>query len=546
MGHVVCAALCADAIFRDWAARANILCVEDVEELSALMNADPVEWIFSVGNPFILPPDVFARVRQGAFNYQDGPLPRYAGAHSMSWARLAQETDYAIAWHRSNDGVNPGELVVERQVSIASTDTALTLNLKCHEAAVEAFRELLAGLTNGELHAGSQALVDGSVFQRRRRPDAAGCLRWNRSAQDLSTITRALDYGPYNSNPLCLPKALLGDDVVAVRRLEAFATRCGLPAGSLVEIHLSHWRVATGTEDVDVWFGGPDGRTLDARTLARQSGLNVGDRLPILSEEEARSITVAHGILAPREKFWRQRLEQFKTLQLPFLSSPETAASPRWQLSSWLIPSALAEWSPVDRTEGLLSAWLIYLARITGESELQLGWVPATNGSRAGIRAVEVLVASVVPMQMTIDLASDFAEVRRAVAAECADLREHDTFPRDLIARSPTLRGKEALQSRRPWPIGVTVTANSCSAAGDLPSSPNSETALSGDFLTFELCALDGSFRWHFDASRLATKQIDRMTQHLQNLLCAVIADAQQPVARVELLSSEERSYLLS
>ncbi|ANW03100.1 hypothetical protein LMTR13_26110 [Bradyrhizobium icense] len=43
----------------------------------------------------------------------------------------------------------------------------------------------------------------------------------------------------------------------------------------------------------------------------------------------------------------------------------------------------------------------------------------------------------------------------------------------------------------------------------------------------------------------MAPKQIDRMTQHLQNLLCAVIADAQQPVARVELLSSEERAYLL-
>ncbi|WP_392692096.1 AMP-binding protein [Bradyrhizobium sp. RDI18] len=35
------------------------------------------------------------------------------------------------------------------------------------------------------------------------------------------------------------------------------------------------------------------------------------------------------------------------------------------------------------------------------------------------------------------------------------------------------------------------------------------------------------------------------MTQHLQNLLCAVIGDARQPVARLELLSPEERAYLL-
>ncbi len=35
------------------------------------------------------------------------------------------------------------------------------------------------------------------------------------------------------------------------------------------------------------------------------------------------------------------------------------------------------------------------------------------------------------------------------------------------------------------------------------------------------------------------------MTQHLHNLLCAVMADAQQPVGRIGLLSSDERSYLL-
>ncbi|MCA6108066.1 amino acid adenylation domain-containing protein, partial [Bradyrhizobium cenepequi] len=545
MGHDIRAVLCADAIFSDWAARANILCVATVEELSSLLKAEPVDWLFSVGNPFMLPADVLGRVRQGAFNYHDGPLPRYAGVHATSWALLAQEAEHGITWHRIDGGVDTGDLVVQRQVLIAPSDTALTLNLKCYEAAIEGFGELLTRLTNGELSGRPQALADRSVFPKRRRPDAAGCLRWDRSAQALSAMTRALDFGPYHSNPLCLSKALVADDVVAVRCLEAAAGRSGFPAGSLVEIHPSHWRVATGTEDVDVWFGSSDGQALDARALARRSDLDVGDRLPILSDDEARSITVTHEMLAPRESFWRQRLEQFNILQLPFLSPPQAVAPPRWQSSSWLIPSALAELPPVDRTEYLLSALLVYLARITGETELQLGWTPAPIKSRAGSKAVEVLVASVVPMEIIVDLGHDFAEVRRAVAAECAQLRENGSFARDLIARYPTLRGAEVLRSRRPWPIGVTVTANSGSAAGDLASSPSFETPLSGDLLTFEVCVLEGSFRWHFDAGRLAPKQIDRMTQHLQNLLCAVMADAEQPVGRIGLLSSDERTYLL-
>ncbi|WP_159109430.1 formyltransferase family protein [Bradyrhizobium sp. USDA 3458] len=93
MGHVIGAALCADGVFRDWAVRSNIPSVASVEELSSFLKAASVDFIFSVANPFILPSDVLGRVRQGAFNYHDGPLPRYAGTRATSWALLAQETE---------------------------------------------------------------------------------------------------------------------------------------------------------------------------------------------------------------------------------------------------------------------------------------------------------------------------------------------------------------------------------------------------------------------------------------------------------------------
>ncbi|WP_172402092.1 AMP-binding protein, partial [Ensifer aridi] len=545
MGHDIRAVLSADTLFADWAACANISVVASVEELSTLLATEPVEWIFSIANPFLLPADVFGRARQGAFNYHDGPLPRYAGTHATSWALLAQESEHAISWHRIDDGVDTGDVAVQRQVVIAPNDTALSLNLKCYEAAVEGFRELLTGLANAELRLRPQALAGRSYFAARRRPDAAGCLRWHRSAQDLSAMTRALDFGPYHPNPLCLPKALAGDDVVLVRRLEVLTRRSGLPAGCLLELHPNHWRVATGTQDVDVWFASLDGQAVDARALARHCDFDVGDRLPILSDDQARSLTAAHEEIAPREDFWRQRLEQLKILQLPFWSSCAAEAPPKWESSSWQVASALAELPAKDRLERLLAAWLVYLARIAGATEFQLGWTPAPKASQAGLPAVEALIASVVPMEVTIDLTHDFAAVRRAVAAEWDRLKEHDSFARDLIARYPTLRTMKALLSRRPWPIGITITANSCSAAGDLPSSQSAGAPRCGEVLTFEVCALDGSFRWHFDANRLAPKQIDRMAQHLQNLLSGAIADAEQPVGRIDILPAEERRYLL-
>ncbi|WP_162458194.1 amino acid adenylation domain-containing protein, partial [Mesorhizobium tianshanense] len=545
MGHDIRAVLSADATFANWTDRANLPCLSSVEELSSFLKSEPVEWLFSVANPFILPADVLGRISQGAFNCHDGPLPRYAGTHATSWALLAQESEHAITWHYIDDGFNPGDIAVQRQVLVAPTETALTLNLKCYEAAVEGFRELLGGLAGGKLTTRPMPPEDRSYFPSRQRPDAAGILRWDRSAQDLSAMARALDFGPFYPNPMCLCKALAGQEVVAVRRLEMLPCRSGLAAGRLLEIHPGHWRVATGTHDVEVWFGSLDGEPLEAQALASRNDLAEGDALPVLSDDQARCLTAIHEEIASSEAFWGRRLEQFKTVQLPYLSSGTAKAPPAWQSSSWQVSNALAELPPADRVEDLLTAWLIYLALVSGQIDLQLGWRPAPKPARARVKAAGAVIASAVPMEVTLDLAWDFKQTRKAVAAEIAHLSKHDSFARDLVGRSPPLRDIEALRSQRPWPVGVAIAGQNSSVGPNSASTGRFEAALAGELVTFEVCAIDGRFRWHFDANRLAPEQIDRMTRHLETLLADVVADAGQPVGRIELLSPEERTYLL-
>nr|MBO1944450.1 amino acid adenylation domain-containing protein [Sinorhizobium medicae] len=115
--------------------------------------------IFSVVNPFILPAHLLERARVGAFNYHDSPLPRHAGTHATSWAILAQESQYAISWHHINSGIDTGNVVVQCPLSVASTDTAMTLNLKCYDAAIEGFRALLAMIIAGADLQGSPQTV---------------------------------------------------------------------------------------------------------------------------------------------------------------------------------------------------------------------------------------------------------------------------------------------------------------------------------------------------------------------------------------------------
>jgi len=116
MGCVIRAALCADSIFRDRALRGNVRRVASVEELSTLLNAQVVHWIFSLCNPFALAADVLGRVRQGAFKYREGPLARCAGTAATSSVLLVQETEYAVTWHRIDGGADTDDRVVQLYV----------------------------------------------------------------------------------------------------------------------------------------------------------------------------------------------------------------------------------------------------------------------------------------------------------------------------------------------------------------------------------------------------------------------------------------------
>ncbi|MEY9381379.1 amino acid adenylation domain-containing protein, partial [Rhizobium leguminosarum] len=546
MGCSIAAVLPTDDVFRAWATHLGIRCFDNVEQIYEFLYDVNVDLIFSVVNPVILPAHLLERARVGAFNYHDSPLPRYAGTHATSWAILAQESQYAISWHHINSGIETGNVVVRCPLSIASTDTALTLNLKCYDAAIEGFRALLAMIIAGaDLQGRPQALANRTYFPRNQRPVAAGCLRWNLSAQELSAIVRGLDFGPFHPNPLCLPKVVVGEDAIPVRYLEVSTRSSDYQSGSLLEIYPDHWRVATETEDVDVWFGAPNGPILDAIALAERSRLNVGDRLAILSADHRLSITSICEALAPRERFWLRRLERFKPSQPPYVSSLQAEQPPKWHTSSWHNINALAEFSPKDGVECLLSAWLVYIARAEGEAELQLGWRPALDKAQIEERSAQKLIASIVPMEISIDLDRGFSELRAMVAAECVLLRRNASFARDLIARSPALLGVKALQSGQPWPIGVMMTKSHGPSVDKLESRPESQMALPGSLLTLEINAVDGSFRWHVDENRWAPGKIGNITQHLENFLSVATLTPQQPVGRIDLLSAEERSYLL-
>ncbi len=536
-GHMIKAVLATDTVLQAWATREGIYCADSVETLNIYIRQHPVDWLFSIANPIILPASLIEQIREGAFNYHNAPLPRYAGSHATSWALLAHESHHAISWHRIAVEVDAGHIAVQRPIAIDADDTALTLNLKCYQAAREGFLELLTGLGQGSLTTYAQAMAERSFYAKYRRPTAGAYLRWTSTAQDLSALARALDFGELYVNPLGCPKLLLKQGTVQVSRIKPLDQRSGAAPGTVVSIGQDTWQVATGSEDVLIsGFATLEGELLSAQTLATQSELRQGKRLPKLTKQQSQAMTEIHEALAPSELFWQDRLARLQPLQLPF-EQRESHAEPEWVASAWCAP--LREESESNKPlTALLSVFAIYLARLTGQAQLQMGW--SINDAKDKSRALTCL-APVVPMEITVDLDRSFAGVSHTIETEHALLEQHRTFIRDLIARYPTLHKLPVLRTARPWRVAVSMLSNEVQQSPLTPS-----IGAVGELLTLQVNA-SGAFRWIYDANRLDANQVQRMNEHLRELSRASLSidGVDVSAGKLNLLAPAERKLLL-
>ncbi len=528
-GHTIQAILTTDTVLQTWAARKEIICVNSVEALQAQIAQHPVDWLFSIVNPIILPVSLIGQIRCGAFNYHNSPLPRYAGSHATSWALLARETHYAISWHCIEAGVDTGDIAVQWPVSIEEHDNAFSLNLKCYQAAQEGFIKLLRDLEQEELVTYPQDLTQRSFYAQSRRPDGGGYLCWQQSGEVLSALVRALDFGENYLNPLGCPKLLLKWGTVRISWLQRLNHYSGGAPGTLIAVEEDAWQVTTGSEDVRLGgFATLEGELLPAGELADISELGPGKQLPLLSSQQTQNVKDILQALAPSESFWHERLASFLPLQLPFETAGKSAA-PEWALSAWQSP--LLENGEKKPLQTLLQTFAIYLARLTHQTEFQIGWCVDRVKDESDVLSV---LAPVVPMTVKVEFDQPWYAVANWMEDELARLTQHRTFCRDLLSCSPSLCVIPALTASRPWRVAVSFT----------PDNKQWEQNALGELLTLQINT-QGGFRWIYDINRLSTEVVQRMSEHLQVLALSADERNDIPVWQLNLLPEAERTLLL-
>lgn len=136
----------------------------------------------------ILPPEVLAIPAYGCINVHASLLPRYRGAAPINWALMNGEGETGVTTMLLNEGMDTGDILLQRAVAIADDDDALSLGKRLSVAGAELLLETLSGLKGKTLAPRQQDHSQASYAPPLKREH--GLIEWRRSARDIHNQIR--------------------------------------------------------------------------------------------------------------------------------------------------------------------------------------------------------------------------------------------------------------------------------------------------------------------------------------------------------------------
>ncbi len=88
-----------------------------------------INFLLSIMNGKIIENEILNKTKY-AINFHDGPLPKYGGLYSSSWAILNHEKKHGCCWHEMNKNIDVGNILSFKNFKIDNDDTSYSIDLK--------------------------------------------------------------------------------------------------------------------------------------------------------------------------------------------------------------------------------------------------------------------------------------------------------------------------------------------------------------------------------------------------------------------------------
>src|SRR5207302_1508919 len=126
--------------------------IKNNEDFRAQLEAIQPQAIIVVGYGRIIPQWMIDLPPLGNINLHASLLPKYRGAAPIQWAIASGETVTGVTTMRIDAGLDTGDILLQKEISIAPEDTTETLAPRMAAVGAELMVETLYGLKSGAIH----------------------------------------------------------------------------------------------------------------------------------------------------------------------------------------------------------------------------------------------------------------------------------------------------------------------------------------------------------------------------------------------------------
>jgi amino acid adenylation domain-containing protein len=444
-GHQIVAVVTRAPTLRKWCTERGLRLLER-DEYPKLLERDGVDVLLSITHPALISPRDFAHARLAALNFHDGPLPRYAGMNGSAWALLEGERRHAVVWHHLTPGIDEGSIVARRDVELDARETSVSLNMRNAALALDAFREVVERLEDGDLEGVPQdPAADRRLFSRHDRPAALATIDFAQPAATIDRLVRACDFGGY-ANRFGIAKMVHRGRHVWVREAEALA-RTGAP-GQILALEDHQWIVGAGLGAVRLTrFATLGGVALSARDAAKVLGIEHGDTLADAGRDARQAMTRS---VAEAEPYYLQALRDRIPPSLGFAGTKtadegQLVVDGEGQLGAPFGERANDAW---------IAVFALALSSLCRQDTFDVALVDAP--ARALGDDASLFFPSV-PMRISLFAESPFGELIESIVRTRTALAARGSFLFDLVARHPELASQPDLVKGEVSPVAIVV-----------------------------------------------------------------------------------------
>lgn len=186
-------------------------------------------------------------------NCHAGKLPFYRGRNILNWALINDEKEFGITVHYVNEGIDTGDIIIQRCYPITDEDDYATLLERAYEGCATNLYDAIKAVQKNNVTAIAQESIHPMGFYCSARRAGDERLDWNQKSRDVFNFVRAI----------CRPgpeaRTFLGDQEIKINRVQYLPGALGYKGivGAVVGVETDAFFVKTADSYIKVseWSG---------------------------------------------------------------------------------------------------------------------------------------------------------------------------------------------------------------------------------------------------------------------------------------------------